>query len=161
MADIRILGTGDAAVLDRIAPDVFDEPIKPQWVADLLGDGRHHLAVALEEGVVVGMASAVHYVHPDKAPELWINEVGVAAAHQRRGLAGRLLRALFARGRELGCVQAWVLADQSNTVAHRLYVSAGGQAAAEPCVMFEFPLAEPPSADGPRLPHDADRGGEA
>jgi hypothetical protein len=23
--------------------------------------------------VVVGFASAVHYVHPDKAPQMWIN----------------------------------------------------------------------------------------
>jgi hypothetical protein len=32
---------------------------------------------------VVGFASAVHYVHPDKAPELWINEVGVAEPGDR------------------------------------------------------------------------------
>ena len=41
--------------------------------------------------------SAVHYVHPDKLrPELWINEVGVAASHRRRGLGTRLLLAVFA-----------------------------------------------------------------
>jgi hypothetical protein len=41
-------------------------------------------------------------------------------------------------------VQAWVLADQSNTAALRLYASAGGRAAVEPCIMVEFPLADPP-----------------
>lgn len=150
MAEIRILTANDASVLGRVAPGVFDEPVQPQWITEFLSDGRHHLAVAVEEGIVVGMASAVHYVHPDKAPELWINEVGVATAHQRKGVAQRLLGALFAHGRGLGCVQAWVLADQSNTVAHRLYRSAGGQAAAEPCIMFEFPLSTVPPADAHR-----------
>jgi aminoglycoside 6'-N-acetyltransferase I len=88
------------------------------------------------------MASAVHYVHPDKPPELWINEVGVAATHRRTGLAGALLHALFAHGRTLGCTQAWVLADESNVAARSLYASAGGRAAAEPAIMYEFPLAE-------------------
>ena len=152
MHEIRILTSGDTPVLDRTAPDVFDEPVHPRWTAEFLADPRHHLAVALSDGVVVGMASAVHYVHPDKPPELWINEVGVAAAHHRQGLARQLLQALFGRGRELGCTQAWVLADQSNTVALRLYTSVGGEAAAEPCVMFEFPLAEAPPAPPPAAP---------
>lgn len=146
MPEIRTLAPGEASVLARVLPDVFDGPLSALRTEEFLGDHRHHLAVALDDGIVVGMASAVHYVHPDKPPELWINEVGVAAAHRRQGLAQRLLQALFERGRSLGCVQAWVLADQSNTVAHRLYLSAGGQAAAEPCVMFEFPLGDAPGA---------------
>ena len=138
--EVRILTQVDAGLLESVAPDVFDEPIDANWSAEFLADPRHHLAVAVEEGVVVGMASAVHYVHPDKPPELWINEVGVAETHRRRGLARRLLEALFERGRGLGCSEAWVLADQSNTTAHRLYESAGGRASPEPAVMFEFPL---------------------
>ena len=147
MTEIRILTAGEASLLDRVAPDVFDGPLDRRWTSEFLRDPRHHLAVAIDDGLVVGMASAVHYVHPDKAPELWINEVGVAEAHQRRGLAKRLLQTLFERGRELGCIQAWVLADQSNTTAHLLYTSVGGQPPAEPCVMFEFPLGDAPATD--------------
>jgi ribosomal protein S18 acetylase RimI-like enzyme len=143
MADIRILTAGDATVLDRVAHDVFDGPVDPRWTTEFLRDPRHHLAVAVEQGVVVAMASAVHYVHPDKPPELWINEVGVSTDHHRKGLARRLLHALFVHGRELGCVQAWVLADQSNIAALQLYASVGGRSAAEPCIMFEVPLGDP------------------
>ena len=138
--EVRILTQVDAGLLESVAPDVFDEPIDANWSAEFLADPRHHLAVAVEEGVVVGMASSVHYVHPDKPPELWINEVGVAETHRRRGLARRLLEALFERGRGLGCSEAWVLADQSNTTAHRLYENAGGRPSPEPAIMFEFPL---------------------
>jgi hypothetical protein len=71
---IRLLGPGDACVLDDVAPDVFDNAIDPRWTAELLADPRHHLAVAIMNDRVVGMASAVRYVHPDKASQFWINE---------------------------------------------------------------------------------------
>ena len=137
---IRLLGPGDAAVLERVADGVFDGPVDPRWSAEFLADPRHHLALAVLDGVVVGMASGVHYVHPDKPPELWINEVGVAPTHRRLGLGREMLEVLLQRGRELGCVQAWVLTDPSNTAAHQLYQRSGGRAAAEPSIMFEFPL---------------------
>jgi aminoglycoside 6'-N-acetyltransferase I len=61
-------------------------------VAEFLRDERHHLAVAIEDETVVGFASGVHYVHPDKPAELWINEVGVAPSHHRRGIGKPLLQ---------------------------------------------------------------------
>ncbi|HJR58317.1 MAG TPA: GNAT family N-acetyltransferase [Vicinamibacterales bacterium] len=141
--EIRLLGAGDEALLRDVAPGVFDDPVQPQLAAEFLADPRHHLAVAREAGRVVGMASAVHYVHPDKAAELWVNEVGVAPTHQRRGLATQLLRALFDAGRSAGCRAAWVLTDRSNVPAMRLYSTLGGIEADEQTVMFEFPLEGP------------------
>jgi aminoglycoside 6'-N-acetyltransferase I len=88
----------------------------------------------------VGFASAVHYIHPDKPSELWINEVGVAPTHRRRGLAKDLLRALFDAGRALGCREAWVLTDRSNEAAMRLYAEVGGIEAPGDTVMQEFRL---------------------
>jgi hypothetical protein len=67
--EIRVLGAGDEAVLTRVAPDVFDHPINPSWAAEFLSDPRLHLVVALDKDTVVGFASGVHYLHPDKAPE--------------------------------------------------------------------------------------------
>ena len=138
---IRVLGPGDASVLDRVAPGVFDHDVDARWTAEFFADPRHHLAVALDDDVVVGMASAVHYVHPDKPPELWVNEVGVAPAHHRRGIGRGLLEALFARGRELGCREAWVLTDEDNSAARGLYASLDGEEAA--VLMVSFQLAPP------------------
>jgi len=137
--EIRILAAGDAAVLENVAADVFDRGVDAARTAEFLADPRHHLAVAIDEaGVVVGFASAVHYIHPDKPPELWINEVGVAASHRDRGVGKRLLAALFERARTLGCGEAWVLTDRANEPAVRLYQSLGG--AARDQVMFSFKL---------------------
>ena len=144
--DIRLLGPGDLAVLDRVADDVFDGPVAARWARALLDDARHHLVVALDGGVVVGMASAVDYVHPDKAPQLWINELGVAPAHRRRGIGRRLLDALLAHGRALGCTEAWLGTEEDNLPARRLYEGAGS--AAERFVLYSFPLAPGDGADG-------------
>ena len=138
--EVRILQAGDASILERVADDVFDGPVDPQWSAEFLADPRHHLAVAIDGGIVVGMASGVHYLHPDKPPQLFINEVGVASSHQGRGIGRRVLDALLERGRTLGCSEAWVLTDESNSIARKLYASAGGEIDSDPAIMYTFPF---------------------
>jgi ribosomal protein S18 acetylase RimI-like enzyme len=138
--ETRLLGPGDESVLGRVAPDVFDGAVDPGLSVEFLNDPRHHLAFAIDGDTVVGFASAVHYVHPDKPAELWINEVGVAPSHQRRGLGQRLLYLIFRAGAALGCREAWVLTNESNAAAMRLYESVGGSDSAEEAVMFTFRL---------------------
>jgi aminoglycoside 6'-N-acetyltransferase I len=138
--EIRVLGPGEAAVLDHVADEVFDNPVDPQWTAEFFADPRHHLAVAIDAGTVVGMASGVHYVHPDKPPELWINEVGVAESHRFRGIGRRLIDALLAHARALGCHEAWVLTEAENMAARRLYARAGGIEGRPGTTMFAFGL---------------------
>jgi aminoglycoside 6'-N-acetyltransferase I len=148
MIDVRVLRRQESSVLDHVAEGVFDGAVDPRWTAEFLADSRHHLAVALDAGLVVGMASGVRYVHPDKPPELWINEVGVAPSHQGHGIGKRLLRALLEHASTLGCTEAWVLTDADNVVAQRLYRGAGGEPERAQPVMFTFPLLrgdEPPA----------------
>jgi len=124
--DIKVLGCGDEAVLSRVADGVFDNPIEDDLVRECLADPRHHLVVGLDKGIVVGFVSAVHYVHPDKRPQMWIHEVGVAPTHRRQGLARSLLEALLEVARAHQCTDAWVLTDRSNMAAMALYSSLGG-----------------------------------
>ena len=160
--EVKLLALQDAAVLANVAPDVFDDPIDVARADEFLADPRHHLAVAVEDGCVVGFVSAVHYVHPDKPrPELWINEIGVAGTHQGRGLGTRLLRSLFAVARGRGCAEAWVLTDRANTAAMRLYAVAGSTEAPTDHVMFTFKLdtgTAPGSPGGVAGAVDADQG---
>jgi len=136
--ETRILDSGDHGVLADVAPGVFDNAVDPRLVAEFLGDHRHHLAVAIDQGQVIGFASGVHYVHPDKPPELWINEVGVAPSHQGRGVGKAVIRAVLRHAKRLGCVEAWVLTDRSNQAAMRLYTSTGGREGPHDHVMFTF-----------------------
>src|SRR6516165_5348186 len=137
--EIKLLGPQDTRVLANVAPDVFDNPIDVGRANEFLADPRHHLAVAVEDGVVVAFVSAVHYVHPDKPrPELWINEASVAPTHQGRGLGKALMASMLDAARKIGCGEAWVLTDRSNGPAMRLYASTGGIESDQ--VMFNFHL---------------------
>jgi GNAT superfamily N-acetyltransferase len=139
--EVKVLRSDDADLLLNVALGVFDEPINVPATKSFLDDPRHHIAVALDDSAVVGFVSAVHYAHPDKpAPELWINEVGVADSHLRRGIASALLRAMFDHARKLGCVEAWVLTDRDNAPAMKLYGSVGGTASDQ--MMFSFDLSK-------------------
>jgi ribosomal protein S18 acetylase RimI-like enzyme len=135
-SEVRLLAPHEAAVLGRVAQGVFDNEIDPLLAAEFFADPRHHLAVAIEDGVVVGMASAVHYVHPDKPTQLFINEVGVAPTHQGRGFGRQLVDVLVRLATDLQCTEAWVLTDRDNVVAQRLYEGAGGETPPDQCIMY-------------------------
>ncbi len=139
--EIRILQPEDASLLDHVAADVFDDPVLPRAAQEFLNAPDHHLVVAVEDGVVVGFASAIQYVHPDKPrPELWVNEVGVSPSHRKRGVGKAILQALLGVAREAGCAEAWVLTERNNQPALRLYQSLGGEEEQEEIVMFSFNL---------------------
>jgi ribosomal protein S18 acetylase RimI-like enzyme len=136
---VRLAGHADLGLFERVDDDVFDGPVDAALLREFVADPRHHLAIALgPAGQVVGFASAVHYVHPDKRPQLFVNEVGVARPWQGRGLGSRLLRALLDHAQALGCSEAWVLTDADNAAACALYRGAGGRA--QPAVMFTLPV---------------------
>jgi GNAT superfamily N-acetyltransferase/SAM-dependent methyltransferase len=157
--EIRLLSPADADILEHVAPQAFDDPIDPQSTEAFLNDPRHHLAVALDDGLVVGFVSAVHYIHPDKPkPEMWINEVQVAPTHQRRGLAREMLDKILDKGHELGCSEAWVLTSVDNAPARRLYAALGGVEGPHDGVMFTFTLREDDVDTDPTIERKKERG---
>lgn len=143
--EIRLLGADDAQVLQNVDPDVFDNPVDPAWTARFLSDPRHHIIVAIDAGLVVGMITAVDYFHPDKAAQLFINETGVAESHRRRGIGIRLLHAMLEHGRAIECNEAWVGTESDNIAARSLYERGGGLS--EDFVLYSFDLSADP---GPR-----------
>jgi ribosomal protein S18 acetylase RimI-like enzyme len=120
--EIRRLCPDDVALFDRVAEGVFDHAIDRAGLAVYLASPGHHFIAALADGVMVGQLAAVLHRHPDRRPtELYIDELGVAPAFQRRGIAARLLETAFALGRELGCAEAWVGTEPDNLPARLLY----------------------------------------
>ena len=138
---VRLLGADDVGVLARVDGDVFDEPVQPGLAAAYLANPDNLLAVAIEDGVVVGMASGIAYLHPDKPLQLFVNEVGVASRSQRRGIGRALLHALVERGRAMGCKEAWVATEENNTAARALYAAAGGAEEPDNAVVYTWKLA--------------------
>ncbi|MEO5930671.1 MAG: GNAT family N-acetyltransferase [Candidatus Kapaibacterium sp.] len=140
--EIRQLGPEDAAMLDTAPPgDVFDNRVDNSAANDFLADPRNRMVAAIDDGVVVGMVSAALHIHPDRPrPELWIDEVGVAPSHHRRGIGRRMMLAMLDIARECGCGEAWVLTHRSNAAAMGLYDSLGVDTEEEDAVMFTFHL---------------------
>jgi ribosomal protein S18 acetylase RimI-like enzyme len=122
---LRLIAPGDAAALH--AADIFDGPVQPAYLAAFLASPAHLLAVAFEDTTPVGFASGLIALHPDKAAQLYIIEVGVNDPAQRQGLATRLVTLLRAEGRKRGCSSSYVLTEQDNTAARALYHRLGGR----------------------------------
>lgn len=140
MATIQQLTTANKQCLDRLAPEVFDNAIDPVQLARFLSDPRHLMLVAIEDGLVVGMASAVEYFHPDKPPQMWINEVGVSPAWQRRGIGRALTAALVEAARQRGCAYAWLGTDRDNTAAQACFRSVPDVEPPQPFLLYEWEL---------------------
>ncbi len=138
--NIRLLRAGEESVLVNVGAEVFDYAVERSLSSTFLNDPRHHIVVAIDDDLVVGFASGVHYIHPDKPPQLFINEVGVAPSHRQQGIGRAVLHRLLERGRELGCTEAWVLTEYDNVAARRLYASENGQEKLTPSLMYDFPF---------------------
>ena len=134
--EIRRIRPGDEALLERVADDVFDEAIDPARLRAFLAEPRHLMVLAIVDGLVVGQARAIVHMSPDQADELYIDNMGVDPAFQRRGYGGRMLDELLAWGRERGCDYAWLGTETDNLPARALYESRGGKG--QGMVFFEY-----------------------
>ena len=135
---LKRMQPGDELDFSEIAPDVFDEPIHPERLEAYLLEPGHLMLLAFDNGVVVGQCAAVIHRHPDKPTELYVDEVGTASTHLRQGIATRMVEAMFAWGRELGCREAWLGTELDNIEANGLYIKVGGKR--EKMVYYEFEL---------------------
>ncbi len=93
------------------------------------------MVVALSKERVVGQTLAVIHRHPDKPTELYIDDLGVAPAFQRQGIATRMLDKARQLGIERGCEEVWVATEPDNEAARAVYSSLG--LAERSAVVFE------------------------
>jgi len=134
--EIVRVGPAQAALLERVADDVFDEAIDPARLAAYLAEAGHLMVVAVADGEVVGQARGMVHRHPDEPTELYIDNLGVTPSRQREGIATRLLDDLVDWGCSLGCEEAWVSTETDNGPARALYAGRGAEA--EPFVLYAY-----------------------
>ena len=130
----------NSSLLDNIAADVFDHAIIPEQLQAFLDDPRHVLYVAAIDDVVVGMASGFEYFHPDKQPQLFINEVGVSPPYQRKGIGKQLVEALIDDARRRDCIFAWLGTDNDNLPAQACFGSVPGGSDPTQFLLYEWKL---------------------
>ena len=135
---LKVASIDDLEMLIDAGETLFDGPIKKERAREFLTDDRHHMILAYHGTTIVGMVSGVHYVHPDKEPEMFINEASVIDKYQGQGVGKELVRALINHGEKLDARVAWVLTDVSNTAARKCYTGAGGIKSQDSIVLIEF-----------------------
>ena len=121
---IRLATHDDIPALIQVGDELFDNPIKPERTREFFSDDRHHLIVALDDDKIVAFASGFHYVHPDKDPQMFINEVSVLEEFQNQGIGRSIVRKLIAHAKEIGCREAWIGTEISNKAAIKAYLAA-------------------------------------
>ena len=110
-----------------VAATVFDNPVDPDELARFQADEGHELVFALQGGEVVGFASGVVLLHPDKPPAFFVSEVDVAPRMQRRGVGTALCQRLIGLARDRGCQGVWLATEEGNAAARALYRALEGR----------------------------------
>ena len=119
--EVREIGSGDIDLLLAVDPGLFDNDIDPEQSRAFLADVANILLLAFEGRLAIGMASATILRHPDKAPALFVNEVGTRDSHQRKGVATALMQRMIALGRARSCQGIWLGTEADNEAALGLY----------------------------------------
>jgi aminoglycoside 6'-N-acetyltransferase I len=120
---VRVDGPGIPAPLD----DVFDEDPSPARLTAVVEAEGHLLVIAVDGGRTVGQCAAMVLQLVSKGPELFVENLGVAPSHRRRGVASALLAEVAAWGRAQGCDVAWVATEPDNDAANALYAAWGSE----------------------------------
>lgn len=94
----------------------------------LLKRADFHVYVALVKGKVVGGLTAYEMMMFDQEEnEMFLYEIGVSAAHRKKGIARALVDALQITCSDLGIKVIYVGTEPDNTPAKHLYLSTGAK----------------------------------
>lgn len=115
---IRNLGPEDAHVLDRVAEGLFDQTVDPVRAFAVLATRVNELVVALDQGRVIGFLVGTVLMHPSRPTALFVQDVCVAVAYRRRGVASRLMRRVSELAEDRGCEEVWVGIEAEHSAVH-------------------------------------------
>lgn len=122
----------------KAAERLFDHPVDLAATRRFLENDANHLVICCVDGQPAGFVSGTELTHPDSPqPELFLNELGVDAAYRGRGIGQELVAKLWQVAQSRGCRGMWVLTDESNVPATKVYRGAGGVRQAD-AVMFQW-----------------------
>jgi GNAT superfamily N-acetyltransferase len=105
---------------------LFDNDILPDQAALFLADPANVIWLAFDGDDAVGMLTGTVLRHPDKAPALFVNEVGTRDDWLRRGIARALVSRALDWTRASGISGGmWLGTEADNAPARALYRACG------------------------------------
>jgi ribosomal protein S18 acetylase RimI-like enzyme len=137
--EIRRLGPGDEEAL-HVAGSLFDQAPHAAATRRFLSEPTHHLLFAYDTaGKPVGFVSGIEVTHPDKGTEMFMYELAVDEAVQRRGIGTALVQGLMALARERDSYGMFVFTDADNEAARATYTRTGAKPPSSH-LMYEWKL---------------------
>ncbi|MEL7197590.1 MAG: GNAT family N-acetyltransferase [Pseudomonadota bacterium] len=119
---IRKLGPEDAGLVHSAA-DLFDDPPLKEQTTAFLKSERDHIWIAYLGAEPVGFLTATTLLHPDKAPHIFVNELGFDEGYRRRGIATKLMAEAVSFARLCGLTPLWLAAEGNDELANSFYRS--------------------------------------
>lgn len=146
--DIRLLGSGDAAVMREMLgcfADAFGEPetyrsAQPssEYLEALLASECFVAIAAEKDGAVVGGLAGYELRKFEQArSEFYIYDLAVSEGHRRQGIATALIGELGVIAKRRGAWVTFVQADLGDDAAIALYAKLGAR---EDVVHFDIPI---------------------
>lgn len=117
---IRNAVAADAPAIAAIEAVCFSSPWSLAQIEDEIGKGNALFFVAKSGGTVCGYVSA-----EDICGECYMNNLAVASACRRRGIAAALMRSLTDAAKSRGCELLTLEVREGNAPARNLYETCG------------------------------------
>jgi ribosomal protein S18 acetylase RimI-like enzyme len=125
--EIRRATPGDEERV-KAAERLFDDPVDLEATRRFLSADANVLLIAYEGDEPAGFVTGTETTHPDKAaPEMFLNELAVDEAFRGRGIGRALAGELWRLAQTRGCRGMWVLTDDDNIAANKVYDAAGAE----------------------------------
>jgi aminoglycoside 3-N-acetyltransferase I len=118
------------------------DTLSADYVTRLLSRNDFCALTALEDGKPIG--GLIAFILPltrSELAELFIYDIAVQQAHQRRGIGRQLVDTVRGLAAEAGITTAWVPAENDDVEAHAFYRAIGG--APTPVTIFTFQRDDP------------------
>jgi len=120
-------GSGDADLARQAVAEVHGRtPVDEAALIEFLREPHNYLLLALDGPRVVGSLSGYALQHPHRRePQFLLYEIDVLPDWRNRGIGKALVDKFLAEARDEGAFEVWVLTNQSNQAAMKLYASCG------------------------------------
>jgi ribosomal protein S18 acetylase RimI-like enzyme len=144
--EIRVLAEGDEGIASRVLrsakpSEELRGPASADHLAAFLRQPWTILAVALADEQPAGYAVAYELPRVDGGPAMiHLYEVHVAEAFRRRGVGTRLVEAIKNESAHRKAGSMWVLSDDGNAAAVRLYTGSGARRTVPDQVLLAWQL---------------------
>ena len=103
------------------------EDVAEEWMHEFLESDRNVLILAHQDGTPLGFALGYRLDRVDRArPMMLFYEIEVREDHRGKGIATAMVDRLKGICREQSVMKMWVITDESNVPACRLYADTGG-----------------------------------